>query len=284
MGGATDSTGQGRIGGFPASLSPSRAADFTTCPLLYRFRTIDRLPEEPTAAAIRGTLVHTALEGLFDLPARERDLAAAGRLLSEAMADLERTDPQAARIVAPDPDAGLDATSLLTAYFSLEDPQRIEPHAREVNVSVEIETGLELRGYIDRVDVSPTGLVRIVDYKTGRAPRPRYEDKPMFQLRFYALAWWRTTGTVPTLLRLLYLGDAQHLDYSPTATDLLATQRRILALRDAIAAAADAGRFEATPSRLCDWCSFRPICPAWGGTPPPLPDRGDWPAARPRGG
>ncbi len=25
------------------SLSPSRAADFKTCPLLYRFRTIDRL-------------------------------------------------------------------------------------------------------------------------------------------------------------------------------------------------------------------------------------------------
>ena len=27
------------------SLSPSRAADFKTCPLLYRFRTIDRIPE-----------------------------------------------------------------------------------------------------------------------------------------------------------------------------------------------------------------------------------------------
>ncbi|MFD0788030.1 PD-(D/E)XK nuclease family protein, partial [Micromonospora azadirachtae] len=31
-----------------ASLSPSRAADFKTCPLLYRFRSIDRLPERPT--------------------------------------------------------------------------------------------------------------------------------------------------------------------------------------------------------------------------------------------
>jgi len=26
------------------SLSPSRASDFMTCPLLYRFRVIDRLP------------------------------------------------------------------------------------------------------------------------------------------------------------------------------------------------------------------------------------------------
>src|SRR6266705_4580212 len=40
------------------SLSPSRAADFKTCPLLYRFRSIDRLPEQPTADQARGTLVH----------------------------------------------------------------------------------------------------------------------------------------------------------------------------------------------------------------------------------
>src|SRR5688572_19846862 len=54
------------------SLSPSRAADFKTCPLLFRFRTIDRLPERPTADQVRGTLVHAVLERLFDLPAAER--------------------------------------------------------------------------------------------------------------------------------------------------------------------------------------------------------------------
>ena len=43
------------------SLSPSRAADFKTCPLLYRFRTIDRLPEKKSLAAVRGTLVHSVL-------------------------------------------------------------------------------------------------------------------------------------------------------------------------------------------------------------------------------
>src|SRR5919108_3923815 len=54
------------------SLSPSRAADFKTCPLLYRFRTIDRIPEPPTPDQARGTLVHAVLERLFDLPAAER--------------------------------------------------------------------------------------------------------------------------------------------------------------------------------------------------------------------
>lgn len=53
-------------------LSPSRAADFMSCPLLYRFRTIDQLPEPPSPEATRGTVVHTVLERLFDLPAVER--------------------------------------------------------------------------------------------------------------------------------------------------------------------------------------------------------------------
>ena len=44
------------------ALSPSRAADFKQCPLLYRFRAIDRLPEVPGRAQVRGTLVHAVLE------------------------------------------------------------------------------------------------------------------------------------------------------------------------------------------------------------------------------
>ncbi|MFZ1669602.1 MAG: PD-(D/E)XK nuclease family protein, partial [Candidatus Nanopelagicales bacterium] len=50
--------------GLPAgiALSPSRASDFLTCPLLFRFRAIDRIPERPSSAAVRGTLVHAVLE------------------------------------------------------------------------------------------------------------------------------------------------------------------------------------------------------------------------------
>src|SRR5579859_5836291 len=56
----------------PVSLSPSRASDFMTCPLLYRLRVIDRLPEPPSPAATRGTLIHSVLERLFDHPAADR--------------------------------------------------------------------------------------------------------------------------------------------------------------------------------------------------------------------
>ncbi|WP_140394583.1 RecB family exonuclease, partial [Streptomyces recifensis] len=66
-----------RVAVAPSSLSPSRASDFMRCPLLYRFRVIDRLPEKPSEAATRGTLVHAVLERLFDAPAAERTAPAA---------------------------------------------------------------------------------------------------------------------------------------------------------------------------------------------------------------
>ena len=99
----------------------------------------------------------------------------------------------------------------------------------------------------------------------------------MFQMRFYALVWWRMTGDVPRLLQLMYLGNSELLRYEPDEDDLRSTERKVLALRDAIARAADAGSFDPSPSRLCDWCSHRALCPAWGGTPPPLPARASGP-------
>ncbi len=90
------------------------------------------------------------------------------------------------------------------------------------------------------------------------------------------------TGDLPRLLQLMYLGNGEVLRYEPDEADLLATERKVLALRDAIARAADAGRFDPSPSRLCDWCSHRAVCPSWGGTPPPLPPRESWPVSSTR--
>lgn len=269
-----------RTGRYPASLSPSRASDFTTCPLLYRFRAIDRLPEAPSPAAVRGTLVHRVLELLFSLPAPERTPASATALVAASFAELEKDAPDDADALRPQPGAApdLDVDRLLATYFDLEDPRRLEPHAREVAVSGVVDEDFELRGYVDRVDRTPDGLIRIVDYKTGRSPSDAFAGKAMFQMRFYALVWWRMTGDIPALLQLMYLGDGRMLRHEPDEAALLATERRLIALRDAIGRAADTG-FVPTPSRLCDWCSHRSLCPAWDGTPPPLPPREEWPTA-----
>nr|WP_239082627.1 PD-(D/E)XK nuclease family protein [Actinoplanes teichomyceticus] len=345
------------------SLSPSRAADFKTCPLLFRFRTIDKLPEQPSADQMRGTLVHAVLERLFDLPAAERTPQAAAALVAPEWERLVSHDPGLARLfaaetaqrpagpiasgaadsevagsgagpIAPgatdsevagsgagpsavdasgpldvghatgavrDPAAvaaEADATGqlalvdapagageaarlaaflgsardLLAGYFAVEDPQRLEPAERETLISTMIDEKLLIRGYIDRLDVSPAGDLRVVDYKTGGAPREAFEGRALFQLKFYALVLWRTRGVVPRVLRLLYLKDAEVLDYSPDAGELERFERTLVALSQAVERAKRTRDFRPKPSRLCGWCNHQALCPEFGGTPPPFPE------------
>jgi putative RecB family exonuclease len=255
------------------SLSPSRASDFKTCPLLYRFRTIDRLPEAPSRAAVRGTVVHTVLERLFDLPSAQRTVRAAQQLVEPAWRALLAEEPELAALFADEADltAWLDsAGELVEGYFAIEDPSRLEPAAREELVEAVID-GLRLRGYVDRLDVSSSGDVRIVDYKTGTIPREAFEAKALFQMKFYALMLWRTRGVVPRQLKLIYLSDRDTLTYMPEQDELVRFERTLKAIWVAIARAAEARDFRPSPSRLCDWCDHQVRCPAFGGTPPPFP-------------
>jgi putative RecB family exonuclease len=257
------------------SLSPSRAADFKTCPLLYRFRTIDRIPEPPTPDQARGTLVHAVLERLFDFPAAQRTQELAGGMVAPEWERLRAEQPLLEELFGADgtPLEFLEsAVSLLGGYFSVEDPQRLEPAERERLVEAVVDDHLLIRGYIDRLDVSPGGDLRVVDYKTGGAPREAFEARALFQLKFYALVLWRTRGVVPRSLRLLYLKDAEACDYSPDAEELIRFERNLVALWQAIDRATKERDFRPKPSKLCDWCSHKSLCPEYGGTPPPFPE------------
>ncbi|KAB1158277.1 RecB family exonuclease [Micromonospora sp. DT46] len=258
-----------------ASLSPSRAADFKTCPLLYRFRSIDRLPERPTVEQARGTLVHAVLERLFDLPAAGRTPTAAGDLVAPQWDRLVTEQPELAALFADGDPAATEflrsAAGLLEGYFAVEDPRRLEPAERESLISAVVDEELLIRGYVDRLDVAPDGALRVVDYKTGGAPREAFEARALFQLKFYALVLWRTRGVVPRVLRLLYLKDSEICDYAPDADELLRFERTVVALWRAIEQATAQQDFRPRPSRLCDWCSHQALCPTFGGTPPPFP-------------
>ncbi len=214
--------------------------------------------------------------GSSTFPSAERTLAQASALLEPEWERLVAEEPELEQLFAdpdePDLRTFLDgAVDLLGRYFELEDPTRLEPAERELLVQTELESGLLLRGYVDRLDVTPAGDMRVVDYKTGRAPKAGYEAKALFQMRFYALVLWRVHGRVPRLLQLLYLGSGEILRYEPDEADLLATERKLHALWAAIQRASESGDWRPNPSRLCDWCDHQALCPAFGGTPPPLP-------------
>ena len=262
----------------PLALSASRAADYRRCPLLYRLRAIDRLPEPRSRAQVLGTVVHAELERLYGLPAAERSPEAAAALVP---VEVERfyAEDAGAEVV---PEEGreeftADARKLVATLYSVEEPRRFSPESCESHVVTATAAGTPLHGYLDRIDVAPTGEVRIVDYKTGKPPRRGYEDAPLFQMKFYALMYRRVHGVLPAQLKLIYLKDGSVLTLTPDDIGLDGTEATLDALWSAIERSGETGDFPPRTSRLCGWCAHQHVCPAFGGTPPPYPG---WPGSR----
>ena len=204
------------------ALSPSRAADFKQCPAalpLPGHRPAARAPlPRPGARHRSSTPCWSGSSTCPPLNACPRPptpwSGPSGHGCSEDVPELLDAlfagpgDPALAEWLA-------SAEPLLDTYFRLEDPRRLEPAARELLVETELDSGLLLRGYVDRLDIAATGQVRIVDYKTGAAPRPVAEARALFQMKFYALVLLHLRGVVPAQLRLLYLTDGESLTYEP---------------------------------------------------------------------
>ena len=246
----------------PLRLSPSRVSEFENCPQLYKYRVIDQLPQPPSLDAERGTLVHTVLHDLFEAPAADRTPTQAIDLLPSRWRAQMQDKPELMAMVTNEKEWLDRAESLLQTYFTLEDPRTFEATHREIHLENDFSPTVYLHGYVDRLDVAPTGEVRIVDYKTGKAPKPGWEEKALFQLRVYALLYFKTHNVLPRLLQLIYLGDAKVVKSIPTLSDLTATEKALERVASDIFASIEKDYWPPKPSRLCDWCYFKNICPA----------------------
>lgn len=260
-----------------AALSPSRAKDFQQCPLLFRLRTVDHLPEPGSLATHKGTIVHGVLERLYDLPARERTREAAIAMLPAQWEAHQAKSPEVLTLFEDESriEPWLDeARELIEAYFQMENPTRLEPAERELFVQTETAGGLLLRGFVDRLDVAPDGAMRVVDYKTGRSPSPRFVDDALFQMRFYGLVLWRLRGEAPRRLQLVYLKDGRTLTHDPRLPELETVETKLERIWDEVEDCAASGDFAPHRTRLCDWCAFQAQCPIFGGTTPEIPADG----------
>lgn len=255
------------------TLSPSRVGDFRQCPLLYRFRAIDRLPEPSTVAQVKGVLVHAVLEELHGLPREERTYPVAVKMLVPHWSAMTAKDPQLEELVPEEDQQAflVSARDLVKGYFLMENPTGFDADSCEKFLDLTLPNGVPVRGFIDRVDIAPTGEVRVVDYKTGKKPIPRFAGQAMFQMRFYALVWWRLFDHIPEQLRLMYLKVQDDLVLSPTPAELSYVEKDLGRIWEAVSEAARSGEFQPSTSKLCGWCAHQAICPAFGGTPPEYP-------------
>jgi len=171
----------------PNSLSPSRVESFLSCPLAFRFSSIERLPEPPAPYSTKGSLVHRALELLFTRPNAERTLQQAELAFQQAVAEY-RLDPEFTLLgldTAAEDAFFADGWVLVEKYFQMEDPTTVRDIGLELRLEAQVGS-LTLRGIIDRLELDAEGRLIVTDYKTGRAPSANYEQKSLAGVHFYS--------------------------------------------------------------------------------------------------
>ncbi len=252
----------------PMSLSPSRVSSFTSCPMQFRFSSIEKLPERPGLATTKGTIVHRALELLFVRPAAARTPEALAADLATALQEY-RTHPDYLGLRLEGDAVGTfdrDCHALIEKYFAMEDPTTV----REIGLELWMEApvgDLTLRGIIDRLELDADGELVVTDYKTGRAPSGNYEQKSLAGVHFYSFLCEAVFGKRPAKIRLMYLASGETIETVPSAQSVKFITTRTAAVWSAVERACTTGDFRPRQSRLCDWCSFQQWCPAFGGDP-----------------
>lgn len=252
----------------PTSLSPSRVESFLSCPLAFRFSSIEKLPDLPSVASTRGSLVHRALELLFMHPATDRTPEALDLAVETAIAEY-RTDPDFTLLGLDAPQIerfDAECRALATNYLDMEDPTQV----REIGLELRLEApvgGLTLRGIIDRLELDEHGELIVTDYKTGRAPSPNWERKSLSGLNFYSFLCESLFGKRPAAIRLMYLSSKETITATPTEQSTRFLTTRTTAVWKAVATACERDDFRARQGPLCSYCSYQQWCPEFGGKP-----------------
>ncbi len=259
----------------PTSLSPSKVSSFKDCALAFRFSAIDRVPEPPTIAAAKGTLVHRALELLMMEAPDDRTIEAGLHHLEQATPEVLCNEEYSSLSFSSVDEEALfmtDADNLVRKYFQLEDPRRVRSVGLELKLEVALGS-LRLRGIIDRLEEDEDGNLIVTDYKTGKVPRVQFEASKLGGVHFYAFLCEKVLGRRPAKVQLLYLAEPVRIITEPTEQSIRGLQLRASAIWTAVERACEREDFRPKPSRLCDWCSYREWCPAFGGDPALAPKR-----------
>ncbi|MFA9445244.1 RecB family exonuclease [Egicoccus sp. AB-alg6-2] len=237
-------------------LSFSRVDAYENCPRRFRYAYVDKLPGRPGPHLSFGTSIHAALEDFYDrkLPSCPTENELLGFLYarwdSSGFAHLPRDEQLAFYRHAQD---------ILRRYHRRAAPTYRLPADTEVWFELPIGFEATVVGSIDRVDVDDEGRFHVVDYKTNRKVKNRERVAQSLQLAIYALACRHLFGVLPATVSLDFVVPGVVITVPLEDLDLDAAREAVLATARAVREE----RYEPTPNRLCDWCDFRALCPAW---------------------
>jgi putative RecB family exonuclease len=256
--------------------SHSRVGLFDQCPLAYRYRYLDGVPDAFTTIEQHlGQVVHDVLEQAYAErsrggPVDERWMTAAfERLWHSPDLALHRVVKRGA---TPDDYFAEGLVMVSTYHGRVFADDASETMDLEHRFSLDLDAGDDhaWAGVIDRLARLADGTWRIIDYKTGKTVPDPHSDR---QLQSYALHVFaeHRADRVELCIEGLRVGATLTADFPASRAGEV--RGHLLAKITEIEAASS---WPARPSVLCDWCGFNAICPEAGGRSRPGRRRTAW--------
>jgi putative RecB family exonuclease len=253
-------------------VSWSAISTFRTCPLKYKFRYIDGLPEESVSSAlVFGTGIHTAIEQHFQAILSGDPKPDLDALLFAYRSAWLPHDPDAIQFGSTETRASLDtlAGKMLTAF--LKSPAA-SVQGRVLGVEEEIRGMLvegvpDLYGRVDLLTEDSDSLV-ITDIKTSRGKwsAEQVEDSGEQLLLYSHLASEIASGKkVATRFLVLTKTKEPLVEEHVREVEPVAVKRTLAGV-ERVWRAIESGVFYPAPSVVtCSGCGYRQACRGWAG-------------------
>ena len=270
----------------PLSYSSLRA--YLECPLRWKFLYVDKLPETPRSYFSFGRTIHSVLEELvrpFLVPEAvpRKSAGAAQRRLDEWHGGGPMVEGRPRPLSKDQILAAYDRLWVKDGYSSPEEETRykvlgenmllryydqfLEDHPRPVAIEEYLQSsldGIPVHGYVDRIDLTPSGGLEVLDYKTSRELSIQ-EARDSDQLAMYQVLVEHNYALPVERLTLYHLRSlTPHRTPARGAPAIAELSQKVGEVADGIRA----GRFEPSPGRHCERCDFRALCPEFREVPP----------------
>jgi putative RecB family exonuclease len=131
-----------------------------------------------------------------------------------------------------------------------------------VIISLNPEGTYKLRGYMDRLMKVKDGVYEIHDYKTSSHPPTQEQLEQDRQLALYSIGVKQMFPNVKKIeLIWHYMTFDQEVRSSRTEEQISRLKEEINRIIQEIELAEQTNNFPAKESKLCNWCSYGPLCP-----------------------
>lgn len=259
---------------FSKVYSYSKIKRFEKCPLEYYFFYLH--PEwkgfqRPKDYNTKGSAIHNALTLFYHLESDQRSLDNLKKCLNDSwFADLDpKKKPPLGQIagfkdIEHERKVYWDAMKMLEKFFELGDINPLLFYLPSKNIRYSfsdyeqmvkpINEEFFVSGKFDRIDKLEDGRLRIIDFKTGR------DNQDKFQLDFYRILAEMNFDESIGVVSFYYLKNGKVKDFPVFESRSNEIKEQILEKLNKIKTAKE---FVPKPSRLCDFCDFKQVCPVF---------------------